>query len=40
MDSGEGFDLATSRTMAFGAFAVSIVLTIITWAIIFSTKGV
>jgi len=40
MDSGEGFDLATSRGMAFGAFVASIALTIVTWVIILSTKGV
>jgi succinate dehydrogenase / fumarate reductase cytochrome b subunit len=40
MDTGDGFDLVTSRSMAFAAFAVSIILTAVTWAIIFSTKGV
>lgn len=40
MDSGEGFDLATSRAMAMGTFLASISLTLITWAIIFTTKGI
>jgi succinate dehydrogenase / fumarate reductase, cytochrome b subunit len=39
MDTGQGFDLATSRVMAMGAFAAAIILTMVTWAIILSGKG-
>jgi succinate dehydrogenase / fumarate reductase, cytochrome b subunit len=39
MDTGEGFELGTSRTMAIGTLAVSTALTILTWVVIASTKG-
>lgn len=40
MDSGEGLEIGASRQLAFGTFAGSITLTVITWAIILSTKGI
>lgn len=39
MDTGQGFDLDTSRTMAIATFVASIVLTAITWAVILLNKG-
>ena len=39
MDTGQGYDLATSRSSAMATFVVSILLTIATWATIFMTKG-
>ncbi|MFZ4690257.1 MAG: succinate dehydrogenase, cytochrome b556 subunit [Polymorphobacter sp.] len=39
MDTGQGFDLVTSKTMALAAFGASVALTVLTWAIIFTTKG-
>jgi succinate dehydrogenase / fumarate reductase cytochrome b subunit len=39
MDTGQGFDLVTSKTMALAAFAASITLTVLTWGFIFMTKG-
>ncbi len=39
MDTGQGFDLVTSKTMALAAFGASITLTVLTWGFIFITKG-
>ena len=39
MDTGQGFDLATSRTAATATLIVSTLLTILTWVVIASTKG-
>ena len=39
MDTGQGFDLAISRTLATATLVVSVLLTALTWAIIFAQKG-
>ena len=39
MDTGQGFELPLNRKMAFATVFASIALTVITWAVIFSTKG-
>ena len=39
MDTGAGFDLATSRMMASATLVVSTLLTILTWIVIAMTKG-
>ncbi|WP_184202308.1 succinate dehydrogenase, cytochrome b556 subunit [Polymorphobacter multimanifer] len=39
MDTGQNFDLAANRASAFTTFIASVVLTVATWAIIFTTKG-
>lgn len=39
MDTGEGLDLTSSRTLATACFVFSFALTIVTWAIILSGKG-
>jgi succinate dehydrogenase / fumarate reductase cytochrome b subunit len=39
MDTGEGFDLATSRAMASATLLVSVLLTILTWIAIYLHKG-
>ncbi|OYU15561.1 MAG: succinate dehydrogenase, cytochrome b556 subunit [Alphaproteobacteria bacterium PA4] len=39
MDSGEGFDLDTSRTLASATLVASTLLTILTWIVIAMTKG-
>ncbi|MEY2882698.1 MAG: succinate dehydrogenase, cytochrome b556 subunit, partial [Pseudomonadota bacterium] len=39
MDSGEGFDLDTSRTLAITTLVASTLLTILTWIVIAMTKG-
>ena len=39
MDTGQGFDLATSRTLATATLVVSALLTALTWVIIFAQKG-
>ncbi|MBC7506637.1 MAG: succinate dehydrogenase, cytochrome b556 subunit [Sandarakinorhabdus sp.] len=39
MDTGQGFDLATSRNAAWATLAVSTGLTILTWIMIFANKG-
>ena len=40
MDSGEGFDLVTSRRMALGTFVFSAVATLAFWGFILLSKGV
>jgi succinate dehydrogenase / fumarate reductase cytochrome b subunit len=40
MDTGQGFDLATSRTMAMATLIVSTLLTLLTWTVIAMTKGI
>jgi succinate dehydrogenase / fumarate reductase, cytochrome b subunit len=39
MDTGQGFDLATSRAMASATLVVSTLLTLLTWIVIATTKG-
>jgi succinate dehydrogenase / fumarate reductase cytochrome b subunit len=39
MDTGAGYDLATSRTMASATIIVSTLLTILTWIAIYLNKG-
>lgn len=39
MDTGQGYDLPTSRSTASLTFVVSIVLTVLTWAAIYLHKG-
>ena len=39
MDTGQGFDLATSRTAATATLIISTLLTILTWTVIAMTKG-
>jgi succinate dehydrogenase / fumarate reductase cytochrome b subunit len=39
LDTGQGFDLATNKFWATMTVVGSVTLTIITWAIIFATKG-
>ncbi len=39
MDTGQGFELGTSKLLATGAFVVSVLLTALTWATIYFTKG-
>ena len=39
MDTGQGFDLAISRTLATATLVVSVLLTAFTWVIIFAQKG-
>ena len=39
MDTGQGFDLAISRTLATATLVVSVLLTALTWVIIFAQKG-
>lgn len=40
MDTGQGFDLATSRLLASATLATSTALTILTWVVIAVTKGI
>ena len=39
MDSGAGFEIGVSRRAATATLVVSTLLTLLTWAVIFSTKG-
>ena len=39
MDTGQGFDLATSRAMASATLIASTLLTVLTWTVIAMTKG-
>ncbi len=39
MDTGQGFDLATSKAMASATLLVSVALTILTWIAIYLHKG-
>ena len=39
LDTGQGFDLATNKFWATMTIMASLALTIVTWGIIFSTKG-
>ena len=39
MDTGGGYDLAVSRKSATATLIVSTLLTVVTWAVILSTKG-
>lgn len=39
MDSGEGYDLATSRRMAFGTFVFSAIATLAFWAFVLVGSG-
>ncbi len=39
LDAGQGFDLRVNRLGALATFGVSIVLTALTWATIYFTKG-
>jgi succinate dehydrogenase / fumarate reductase, cytochrome b subunit len=40
MDTGQGYDLATSRTMATATLVASVFLTLMTWAFIIFGKGI
>jgi len=40
MDTGQAFDLATSRSFAILTMVGSVALTALTWAIILFTKGI
>ena len=40
MDTGQGYDLAISKAMATATVVVSVVLTLLTWATIYFTKGI
>jgi succinate dehydrogenase / fumarate reductase cytochrome b subunit len=40
MDTGQAFDLATSRSFAFLTMVGSVVLTALTWGVILLTKGI
>ena len=39
MDTGQGFELPTSRLTATATFVFSVLLTVLTWATIYLTKG-
>ena len=39
MDTGQGYDLGTSKAMASATLIVSILLTILTWIVIYLYKG-
>ena len=39
MDSGEGYDLVTSRRMAFGTFGFSVLATLAFWAFVLLGRG-
>ena len=39
MDTGQGFELAISRTLATSTLVVSVLLTVLTWVVIFAQKG-
>nr|WP_310523452.1 succinate dehydrogenase, cytochrome b556 subunit [Polymorphobacter sp.] len=40
MDTGQGYDLTTSRTTATSTLIVSVFLTLVTWAVIIFGKGI
>jgi succinate dehydrogenase / fumarate reductase cytochrome b subunit len=39
MDTGQGFDLGTSKVMASGTLVISVALTVLTWATMYIYKG-
>jgi succinate dehydrogenase / fumarate reductase cytochrome b subunit len=39
MDTGQGFELGTSKLLATSAFVAAVLLTTLTWAAIYFTKG-
>jgi len=40
MDTGQGYELGASKTMAMSTIAASVTLTVLTWAVIILTKGI